>query len=90
LPSHDHGIVDVRRFAPGERIVFEPYTREMYERTHRWMEEWNLFPADQLGCADYEVAVAVRGCRVGGYPERSEGPVPAISRSFGLQLLGMP
>ena len=30
-------IVDVRRFGPGERLVFEPYTREMFERAQRWM-----------------------------------------------------
>src|ERR671930_2592185 len=35
--------IDVRRFGPGERIVFEPYTREMFERTHRWMDSWDLF-----------------------------------------------
>ncbi len=59
LPEQYHSIVDARRFGPGERIVFEPYTREMYERTHRWMEQWKLFPEEQLGHADYEVAVAV-------------------------------
>jgi NitT/TauT family transport system substrate-binding protein len=58
LPEKYHGLVDVRGFGPGERIVFEPYTREMYERTHRWMEEWRLFPEEQLGHAEYEVAVA--------------------------------
>ena len=36
----------------------KPYTRDMYDRTHRWMEEWNLFTRDQLGHAAYEVAVA--------------------------------
>ncbi len=59
LPEKYHAMVDVRGFGPGERIVFEPYTREMYERTHRWMEELNLFPKDQLGHAAYDVAVAV-------------------------------
>lgn len=59
LPEKYHDMVDVRGFGPGERIVFEPYTREMYERTHRWMEELNLFPQDQLGHAAYDVAVAV-------------------------------
>ena len=37
--------IDVRRFGPGERIVFEPYTRDMFERTHRWMQRWELFDA---------------------------------------------
>ena len=51
--------VDVRRFSTGERIVFEPYTRAMYERTHRWMEDLSIFPEDQLGKADYASAVLV-------------------------------
>jgi ABC-type nitrate/sulfonate/bicarbonate transport system substrate-binding protein len=49
--------VDVRRFGPGERIVFEPYTREMFERTHRWMESWGLFDPSAAGVAEYESAV---------------------------------
>jgi len=59
IPARYHDIVDVERFGPGERVVFEDYTREMYEQTHRWMEDLNLFPADQLGHATYEVAVAL-------------------------------
>jgi NitT/TauT family transport system substrate-binding protein len=57
LPERYHPLVDVRAFGPGERIVFEPYTREVFERTHRWMDSWNLFPEDQKGEAGYEVAV---------------------------------
>jgi NitT/TauT family transport system substrate-binding protein len=49
--------VDVRRFGPGERIVFEPYTRDMYERTHRWMQSWQLFEAAAAGRPDYDAAV---------------------------------
>jgi NitT/TauT family transport system substrate-binding protein len=37
LPDDLADLVDVRRFGPGERIVFEPYTREMYETTQQWM-----------------------------------------------------
>jgi NitT/TauT family transport system substrate-binding protein len=43
MPDDLAELVDVRRFGPGERIVFEPYTRDMFERTHRWMESWQLF-----------------------------------------------
>ena len=39
LPERHAKLVDVRRFGPGERIVFEPYTREMYEATKDWVEE---------------------------------------------------
>ena len=49
--------IDVRRFGPGERIVFEPYTREMFERTHRWMERWELFDSTVAARPAYEDAV---------------------------------
>lgn len=57
MPEDLQQIVDVRRFGPGERIVFEPYTRDMFERTHRWMESWNLFTPDAVIRPDYESAV---------------------------------
>src|SRR5437764_15410210 len=50
-------LVDVRAFGPGERIVFEPYTEEVYEQTHRWMEHLELFPKAALAVADYKAAV---------------------------------
>lgn len=59
LPEQYHARVDVAAFGPGERLVFEPYTREMYERTHRWLEQLDLFPAEQVGHAAYETAVLV-------------------------------
>jgi len=49
--------IDVRRFGPGERVVFEPYTREMFERTHRWMESWELFDSTLAARPTYEDAV---------------------------------
>ena len=56
VPDDLRGTVDVRRFGPGERIVFEPYTRDMFERTHRWMETWDLSPALE-GRPSYEEAM---------------------------------
>jgi NitT/TauT family transport system substrate-binding protein len=50
-------VADIRRFGPGERIVFEPYTREMFEKTQRWMQSWDLISADNAAQAHYEVAV---------------------------------
>jgi len=52
-------LVDVRAFGPGERLVFEPYTREVYEQTHRWMKKLELFPESQAAAADYRTAVLV-------------------------------
>jgi NitT/TauT family transport system substrate-binding protein len=57
MPEDLQQTVDVRRFGPGERIVFEPYTREMFERTHRWMESWELFDSRAASGARYEDAV---------------------------------
>jgi hypothetical protein len=59
IPEKYRADVDVSAFSTGERIVFEPYTRELYEKTHRWMEDLNLFGPDQLGTADYQNAVLV-------------------------------
>jgi NitT/TauT family transport system substrate-binding protein len=50
-------LVDVRAFGPGERLVFEPYTQQVYEQTHRWMKTMQLFPNEQLAEADYKIAV---------------------------------
>jgi NitT/TauT family transport system substrate-binding protein len=52
-------LVDVRAFGPGERMVFEPYTEEVYEQTHRWMKHLELFPQAELTEADYRTAVLV-------------------------------
>jgi NitT/TauT family transport system substrate-binding protein len=57
LPEDLREGVDVRRFGPGERIVFEPYTREMFEDTHRWMERWGLFDPAVARRPAYEDAV---------------------------------
>jgi len=59
MPADLAAKVDVRRFGPGERIVFEPYTRELYERTQRWMELWNLFTPEQAAQSRFEEAVLV-------------------------------
>ena len=50
-------LLDVRKCGIGERLVFEPYTREVFERTHRWMVNWGMFPKEQLGTTNFESAV---------------------------------
>jgi hypothetical protein len=54
-----HSMIDVRNFSPGERIIFGSYTEEMYEKTHRWMEELAIFPEEQVGHQAYESAVVI-------------------------------
>ena len=57
MPEDIQRIVDVRRFGPGERIVSEPYTREMFEQTHRWLRTWDLFDPGTAARPEYENAV---------------------------------
>ena len=59
MPDEFKPLVDVRAFGPGERVVFEPYTQEVYEQTHRWMKKLELFPENQMGEANYRAAVLV-------------------------------
>ncbi|MGH3479594.1 MAG: ABC transporter substrate-binding protein [Nocardioidaceae bacterium] len=57
MPEDLAEVVDVRRFGPGERIVFEPYTREMFEVTQRWMKSWDLLDLDVETDTEFDKAV---------------------------------
>jgi ABC-type nitrate/sulfonate/bicarbonate transport system substrate-binding protein len=59
LPERFAKLVDVRRFGPGERLVFEPYTKETYEATHRWVAERGIFDPAAIGTGAFEEAVAL-------------------------------
>ena len=59
IPERFHAMVDVRRFGPGERIVFLPYTSDSYERAQRWMRERRLFDQSSGAPAPYESVVRV-------------------------------
>jgi hypothetical protein len=37
--------------------VFEPYTREAFEETARWIADHGIFPPEGLGSGRYEEAV---------------------------------
>jgi NitT/TauT family transport system substrate-binding protein len=57
-----HDAVDLHSFGPGERLVFEPYTQEIFEHTHRWVVSWQIFTgseAEQFRAANYTSAVVV-------------------------------
>ena len=59
IPERYRDKVDVRRFSPGERIVFLPYTEEMYARTQAWIHERGIFEFEgQQPVADYAGSVA--------------------------------
>lgn len=53
LPERFHSIIDTRRMGPGERIVFEPYTREAFDESREWIAAHDIFPDGNLGSGDY-------------------------------------
>jgi ABC-type nitrate/sulfonate/bicarbonate transport system substrate-binding protein len=48
---------DTRRWGPGERIVFEPYTKEVFEESFEWIAQHEIFPEGGMGAGKYEEAV---------------------------------
>jgi ABC-type nitrate/sulfonate/bicarbonate transport system substrate-binding protein len=59
VPEKYHDRVDVRAFGTGERIVFLPYTKEVFAATQQWTAERNLFPALPDSAAGYDEAILV-------------------------------
>ena len=57
IPDRYKTKVDVRRFSTGERIVFLPYTQDMYEQTQAWLRERGIFE-EQPASFDYAASVA--------------------------------
>jgi len=49
--------MDTRRWGPGERIVFETYTRESFEDAQRWIAEHKIFEDGNLGSGRYDESV---------------------------------
>ena len=56
VPEKYRDRVDVRAFGTGERIVFLPYTREVFAATQQWARERDLFPELPSSPASYEEA----------------------------------
>ena len=57
FPARFQGIMDVRRFGPGERLVFENYSEEIFTRSRNWVAERGIFPDGGLGEASYEDSI---------------------------------
>jgi hypothetical protein len=56
FPVRFHSLMDTRRWGPGERLVFEPYTREAFEDSFRWIKEHGIFDGD-MGPGLYDQSV---------------------------------
>jgi len=57
IPERFREGLDVRRFGVGERVVAQPYTRAMFERTQAWMHARHLFDAPPEAGVAFERAV---------------------------------
>ena len=49
FPARYHAMMDTRRWGPGERLVFEPYTKEVYEETFKWIADHGIFADSGMG-----------------------------------------
>jgi hypothetical protein len=56
FPERFHARMDTRRWGPGERLVFEPYSREVYEQSFEWIARHEIFPEGRMGPGDYDAA----------------------------------
>jgi ABC-type nitrate/sulfonate/bicarbonate transport system substrate-binding protein len=57
FPERFHAMMDTRRWGPGERIVFESYSRETFEQSFAWIAERGIFAEGSMGAGDYDKAV---------------------------------
>ena len=57
FPERYHSVMDTRRWGPGERLVFEPYTKEVYEETFKWIADRGIFADTGMGTGKYEESV---------------------------------
>jgi NitT/TauT family transport system substrate-binding protein len=56
VPEKYRERVDIRAFGTGERIVFLPYTREVFAATQQWTEAHHLFSRPSRPSAGYDEA----------------------------------
>jgi ABC-type nitrate/sulfonate/bicarbonate transport system substrate-binding protein len=56
VPEKYRDQVDVRAFGTGERIIFLPYTREVFAATREWVQDRDLFPDLPPAPAGYDAA----------------------------------
>jgi ABC-type nitrate/sulfonate/bicarbonate transport system substrate-binding protein len=61
FPECFHARMDTRRWGPGERIVFEPYTKEVFEQSFEWIASHEIFEAGSMGSGSYEKSIVSLG-----------------------------
>jgi ABC-type nitrate/sulfonate/bicarbonate transport system substrate-binding protein len=59
FPVRYHARMDTRRWGPGERLVFEPYTQEAFETSRDWIAAHEIFPREQMGSGVYDQVTTI-------------------------------
>jgi len=54
FPDRFHAMMDTRRWGPGERIVFEPYSKQVFEDSFEWIAEHKIFAEGGMGSGEYD------------------------------------
>jgi len=57
FPVRFHDQMDTRRWGPGERLVFEPYSKQTFDESFEWIEQHGIFPRSGMGSGKYESAI---------------------------------
>jgi ABC-type nitrate/sulfonate/bicarbonate transport system substrate-binding protein len=57
FPKRFHSVMDTRRWGPGERLVFEPYSKQVFEDSFNWIAEREIFEEGGMGAGHYESAI---------------------------------
>ena len=60
FPERFRDQMDTRLFGPGERIVFEPYTSDIYHDTQKWVIERGIFPEGNPVVRPYDASIATQ------------------------------
>jgi hypothetical protein len=68
FPDRFHAVMDTRRWGPGERIVFEPYTKDAYEASFAWIAKHEIFAEGTMGNGRYENAIVTLNTGSGPRP----------------------
>jgi hypothetical protein len=61
FPDRFHPMMDTRRWGPGERLVFETYTKEVYEESFEWIAAHGIVEEGKMGRGKYEEATLSLG-----------------------------
>ena len=59
FPVRYHAVMDTRRWGAGERLVFERYSKEVFEETFEWISAHGIFAEGAMGLGSYEEAALV-------------------------------